>query len=209
MTTHSLKVTVLHGPAFYWKKACDFGSKGFTVSDLAGCTSGIANSTVRKWVRDMAKDGELKVIGARPGIANSEKRLYAVTRPRLTPPTVRRPDFIGVAGQVQQQVWNTMRMLSLWTLEELALAASTKERPVSRNAANKYVAALVRAGIVSIVKGPAYGEIGHMGARSGFYKLNPAANSGPAAPQILRAKFVFDINKQKIIGESEVTHDRD
>lgn len=209
MSTHSLKVAMMKSPAFYWKSACDFGSKGFTVSDLAGCTCGVANSTVRMWVKEMARAGELKVIGARPGIAGKEKHLYAVVRPRLTPPTVRRPDFIGQAGQAQQQVWNTMRMLSIWTLEELALAASTEERSVSRNVANKYVAALVRAGVVSVVKGPAFGEIGHIGARCGFYKLNPAANSGPAAPQVLKAKFVFDVNRQKIVGESEVRHERD
>jgi len=202
--THSLKVALMRSPAAYWKSACAFGRAGFTVAQLAGCTCGVANSTVRQWVRDMASQGELKVVGSEPGIAGKDKHRYAVSRLRMKAPVVRRPEFKGTLGRAQQQLWNTMRMLKeSWTLAELVLTASTEEILVSRNTANKYVAALARAGIVQVVKSPAYGQKGKLGAIAGRYRLTRKI-TGPKPPRILAAQFVFDPNSDKIIGASEV-----
>jgi len=202
--THTLKIAMMRSPAAYWKAACDFGSKGFTTSDLSGCTCGIAHSTVRQWIQAMRRQGELVVVGSVPGIAGKERYLYAVKRKREKAPVVRRPDFKGALGRAQEQLWNTMRMLKeSWTLSELALTASTEEVLVSRNTANKYVAALVRAGIVQAVKAPTFGAKGHMGAVAGRYRLTRKI-TGPKPPQVLAAQFVFDPNSDKIIGESEV-----
>jgi hypothetical protein len=204
--THKVKVTMLRSPVFYWDKACAFTreKQGFTVAELAGCTCGVANSTIQQWVNAMKRQGELKVVGSRPSIAGKTAHVYAVVHIRATAPVVRRPDFIGMAGRAQQQLWNAMRTLPNFSLQELAVAASTEERPVSRNTANKYVAALARAGLVAAIEPPAPGRQGRTGAIAGMWRLLKHHNRGPLAPQILQARFVFDPNRDEIVGESEV-----
>jgi len=201
--THSLKVAMMQKPAFYWKAACDFGPKGFTVAQLAGCTCGVAYSTVYNWVRCMSKQGELIVVGSEPSYAGRKKYIYAVRKPRAKAPVIRRPDYDGSKfGRSQENLWQTMRMLKdSWTVEELALAASTEETPVQRATAKQYVIQLIRVGIVQVVKERSWSQ---KGCVAGRYRLSRAANSGPLPPKVLEAKFVYDQNRQKIIGESEV-----
>lgn len=204
--THKVKVTVLRGPDFYWQKACEFTveKQGFTVAELAGCTCGVANSTVQQWVNAMKRQGEIIVVGARSSIAGKQAHVYGVFRMRREAPVVRRPDFTGRLGRAQQQLWNAMRTLPNFSIQELAVAASTEERPVSRNTANKYVAALARAGLVAAIELPVHGRKGRTGAIAGMWRLLKHHNRGPAAPQILQARFVFDPNRDEIVGESEV-----
>jgi hypothetical protein len=204
--THKVRVTLLRGPEFYWFKACEFTreKQGFTVAELAGCTCGVTNSTIQQWVNAMKRQGELKVVGARPSIAGKAAHVYAVVRIRAAAPVVRRPDFSGIFGRAQQQLWNAMRTLPNFSIQELAVAASTEERPVSRNTANKYVAALARAGLVAAIEPPAHGRKGRTGSVAGLWRLLKHHNRGPQAPQILQARFVFDPNRDQIVGESEV-----
>jgi hypothetical protein len=203
--THKVKVTLLRTPEFYWAKACEFTreKQGFTSAELAGCTSGVTIATVQKWLHSMTRQGELKIVGSRPAMAGKRAHVYAVVRIRATPPKLER-GFEGVLGRVQQQLWNAMRTLPNFTIQELAVAASTEERPVSRNAANKYVCALWRAGMVLAVERPVFGRKGVSGVAPGLWRLLRQHNRGPAAPQILQARFVFDPNRDQIVGESEV-----
>jgi len=97
-----------------------------------------------------------------------------------------------------------MRTLPQFTIQELAVAASTEERPISRNTANKYVAALARAGMVAAIEPPAAGAKGRVGAVAGLWRLLRGHNRGPEAPRILQARFVFDPNRDEVVGESEV-----
>jgi len=192
----------MRSPAFYWKAACEFGPKGFTTADLAGCTCGVAYATVRNWIRVMRHEGELVVVGSVPSLAGKPKHVYAVKRPRAKGPGVRRPESDGSYGLITEQIWQTMRMLKgSWTTEELALASSTEEVVVLRNTTQRYVRSLVRAGIVQLVKPSVRTNRGSIAAR---YNLTRTGNTGPLPPKLLQAEFVYDQNTQKIVGESEV-----
>jgi hypothetical protein len=204
--TLALKVSVLRSPEFYWKKACEFTQRqgGFTAAEIAGCTSGVANSTVRTWAGAMVRQGELKIVGSHPSTGGRTAPVYAVVQIRTAAPAIRRANFIGLQGRAQQQMWNAMRALPNFSLDELAVAASTEERPIHRNTASRYVAHLTRAGVLVAVKPPLKGKKGHAGAVAGIWRLLKSRNSGPAAPRIHQCSFVYDPNRDEIVGGSEV-----
>jgi hypothetical protein len=204
--THKLKVALLRGPEFYWRKACELtrDKQGFTAADLAGCTSGVANATVRRWLSAMRRQGEIKVIGAGRIVCGHVENIWAVVRIRDNAPAVERAGNLGMKGRAQQQMWNAMRILPNFTIKELAVAASIEERPVTLHLANWYVVLLARAGMVGLVEKPLFATRGCTPDVPGRWRLLRQHNSGPAAPQIFQARFVFDPNRDQIVGESEV-----
>lgn len=200
-----IKVSLPKGPAHYWKVACAACAEGFTVGELAGCTAGVAYSTVQQWVSALKRQGELKIIGARPTLGGKSAHVYAVVRAKVTPPVVRRPTYEGRLGLCQQNLWNAMRRMSHFSLQELCFAASTEGVTIPRNTASKYIAALVRADLIQVVEAPCAGKKGHVGAVAGLWRLKKSAAAlGPKAPQIFQAKFVFDPNNGRVIGQAEV-----
>jgi hypothetical protein len=204
--THRVKVALLRGPEFYWRTACEFTRQkgGFTVAELAGCTSGVTNAAVQKWVMLLKRQGELKVVGARPAEgARFAADLYAVVRIRSQPPIAHKGEPGIPGGQVQKQLWSAMRALESFSSQELAVSASTEECPVTRTAAVNYIRFLSRAGMLVVLQEPTPRK-GRRGTSPGRWRLVRAHNRGPHAPQILHARFVFDPNRDEIIGESEV-----
>jgi hypothetical protein len=153
----------------------------------------------------MHRQGELHVVGARPGIAGKQAHLYAVVKKKARAPVVRRPDFVGSFGRSQQYLWTAMRTLGSFTVEDLAVFASTDDVTIKPNTARKYIGALVRVGIVTVVEPPRFGKKGVLGATRGRWRLPASQNRGPNAPKIFQASFVFDPNRSEIVGESEVS----
>lgn len=204
--SHSLKVTPLRSPDYYWAMACAFTRKkgGFTAAELAGATCGVANSTIRTWCGAMVRQGELKIVGSQPSTGGRAAQVYAVARIRTEAPAIRRPDFTGEGGRAQQQMWNAMRALPNFSIVELMAAASTEERPICQNTASRYVAHLTRAGLLHVVQPPLKGRPGKAGAVAGVWRLLKSHNRGPAAPRIHNCAFVYDPNRDEIVGESEV-----
>jgi hypothetical protein len=197
---HSLKIVLPQKPVFYWRKACEFGAKGFSAADLAGTSCGESYTHAQQWIRKMRKLGELIVTGSSSS-AGGNKFTYAVRRPRPKAPSLQFASG-GKYGLAREQVWQTMRMLKgSWTVEELALASSTEDVKVLRDSAQRYVRALVRAGIVVIVRPATFSKRGSTAVR---YALSLAGNTGPLPPMLYQATFVFDRNLQQIIGESKV-----
>lgn len=204
--TLNVKVAVLRGPDFYWSKACELTAKkgNFTVAELAECTSGVTNATVRRWVNSMRRQGEFKIVGSGRVVCGKIENVLAVVRIRPTAPAVEREGFFGVKGRAQQQLWNTMRILPNWTIKELAVAASTDDRPVSAHQANWYVQRLVTAGMVIQVEKPRFETRGCTPDQPGRWRLARQHNRGPYAPQIREARFVYDPNRDSVIGDGEV-----
>jgi hypothetical protein len=204
--THKVKVTLLRGPDFYWEKACEFTRKkqGFTTAELAGCTCGVANSTIQQWVKAMNRQGELKVVGSRPTRPGCKAaHVYAVARIRTERPVVRVRESVSRRGRVQQQLWTAMRTLHNFSSQELAVAASIEECIVSRVATVNYIRFLSRVGMLIAIEEPATKK-GHQGMIAGRWRLARVHNTGPLPPQIFQARFVFDPNRDQIVGESEV-----
>lgn len=201
----NVPIALPRGPEHYWKVAREFGATGFTLSDLAGCTNGVARSTVKHWIGDMVAAGVLKVVGARKAIAGRDAHVYAVAIKAAKAPVQRRADYTGERGRIQQQLWTAMRTLGQFGIRELAAAASTDDLAIKPRTAEEYVRRLTRAGVLIVVEPYAKGKPGATGARAGVWRLKKSADTGPRAPKVFKATIVFDANRSAIIGESEVS----
>ncbi|QCI65544.1 hypothetical protein [Phreatobacter stygius] len=97
--------------------------------------------------------------------------------------TVKRPK---PAAESRQQIWTALRGLKgAVDTRELSLTASTDTVVVSPAAAGAFLRRLARAGYVFRLAA----------GRSCHWRLNPAANSGPRAPEP-RGDRLFDANRQ-------------
>ena len=201
----NVPVALPRGPEHYWKAACAFGPKGFTVGKLAGCTSGVAVSTVRKWIDDMRRAGFVRKIGETKSSVGTKANLYAVAKKSAKAPVARDADYQGLRGRCQQQMWTAMRTLPSFTLRELAASASTDVVVVTIDNAKRYVRHLANAGVLQLVEPCVRGASSAHGAAGATWRLKKSANTGPSAPRVFKASIVFDPNRAAIIGECEVS----
>lgn len=200
-----IEIQLPRGPDHYWKMMIGFGAKGFTLGELAGCTNGVAYNTVKDYVTRLRQAGVIKIVGEEKPIGGIKVNRYAVAKVTTDAPVVRRREYTGERGRIQQQIWTAMRSLSAFTIAELAVAASTEECAVKPHTADQYVRRLINAGIVLVVKPYLKGEKGRpfgAGAVAGVYRLTKAGNTGPKPPKIFKSTFVFDPNKNRIVGKT-------
>jgi hypothetical protein len=104
-------------------------------------------------------------------------------------------------------MWTAMRALAQFSVAELAVSASTEERCVSRRAAHLFVQRLVQADALEVMTAPRKARGRPLGATAGVYRLKRASNTGPLAPKLCNAHFVFDSNKHRVLGEAVVSED--
>ena len=198
----NVPIALPRGREHYWKVACQFGAKGFTLGQLAGCTNGVAVTTVAKWIEDMRRMGFIKQIGETKTPFGTRANVYAVAKKSAKAPVARDPDYQGLRGRMRQQMWTAMRVLPAFSQRELVVTASTDVVMVSDASAKAYCRHLVNAGVLQIVKPCERG--GGAGSSAAVYRLKKSANSGPQAPRIFAAAIVFDPNRAEILGEAEV-----
>ncbi|MFT4098461.1 MAG: hypothetical protein QM651_15190 [Rhodoblastus sp.] len=203
----TVPVALPRSPEHYWKIAREFGAKGFTLEQLAGCTNGVAYSTVKNWVYAMVEAGAIGAVGARKSSIGLPAKIYAVAIKATKAPVQRRPDYQGSRGRIQQQLWTAMRTLQTFRLPELAASAATEECPVKLRTAEEYVRRLTRAGVLIVVEPYKRGGNGRgVGAKAGVWRLKKSADTGPLAPKVFNATVVFDANRSAIVGQAEVSH---
>ncbi|MEQ1673199.1 MAG: hypothetical protein ABL893_20300, partial [Hyphomicrobium sp.] len=91
-------------------------------------------------------------------------------------------------------LWRAMKMCGYFTARELAFAASMPDWPVNEAQAEAFASELASAGyLLRRAPGPGTGS-------SAVYRLKPKMNTGPDAPRLLRARFVWDPNLCRIVG---------
>ena len=186
----TLSVRMPKGPAHYWTAAQDFGEAGFTAYELWKCTNGVSRGTIQKWVAAMVERGALKEIGRRPG--TPERIVYACARKNVP------ANEAAAYGDVQLYLWTAMRTLSQFTVSELAAVASTDTVEISRDTAQQYIRRLAKAGALTVVRP------GKPNNRdSGVWRLRRSRDTGPRAPQWVKAAFLYDPNENEAIGEAE------
>ncbi|MCC3246180.1 hypothetical protein LG047_12755 [Methylocystis sp. WRRC1] len=206
-----IEVAMPSGPAHYWKAMLSAGAKGFTIRAIALASEGVAYDTVKRYVWFLEKQGYVLKIGKKlDGYAT--QNVYAVKK-RQTKAPIERPDPASRPLTARDAMWNAIRTLSQFTARELAVAAATEERPVSLRAAELYVQKLVQAGVLQVVTAPARASGksasgAPQGATAGVYRLLKTANTGPQAPKVCNAGFVFDPNSSRVLGAAIVTEAR-
>lgn len=202
----NIPIALPRGPEHYWNMARGFGAEGFTLEQLAGCTNGVAYSTVKDWTYAMVAQGAIKAIGARKSSIGLPAKIYAVAIRATKAPVQRRADYQGKRGRVRQQVWTAIRGLKTFGLAELAVSASTEEYPVKLRTAEEYVRRLTNAGLLIVVTPYKRGGNGRgVGAKAGVWRLKKSADTGPLAPKVFNASIVFDANRSAIVGQAEVS----
>ncbi|MGD9476114.1 hypothetical protein [Shinella sp. G-2] len=104
----------------------------------------------------------------------------------------------STVGQGLQNMWNVMRRArGGFTVNDLAIEASTDDCVVKYDNANSYCRALERAGILKKMKA------GKGSTGRALYVLLGSANTGPKPPRRYKASFILDENQNRIIGPAE------
>lgn len=201
-----IAVALPRGPEFYWKEMRARTARGFTVQDIAFSAEGVSNTTVKRYIWWLEKHGYVVKVGTKKsgyGIAN----IYKIKQDSRTAPIERAADK-GKPTTARQALWTAMRTLPQFSIAELGACASTEEHPVAQRSAELYVQRLVSAGVLEVIEAPKRANGWPRGARGGVYRLKRSADTGPLAPKLCKADFVFDANKNRILGEAVVTEPR-
>jgi hypothetical protein len=189
---------IRRGSAYYWKVVRDLTAADrdrlFTIEDVLGQTNSVDKATVRQWLTNLVDAGiAARQDPARPG---APVLFRLVQRPSVLPHLARGG---RVVASGQEAMWNAMRALRSFTALELAVSASTEERPVTLETAKSYVHRLQAAGYLTVEREAVSGR----GARLAVVRLKKTMNRGPLAPRILRTKLVYDPNIDEVVGEAE------
>lgn len=124
----------------------------------------------------------------------SATRYFRVDRRRqVETPRVARDGSLLIGPQRLANLWRSMKMCGYFTARDLAVAASMPDLPISEDSAGRYAADLAHAGYLITKTRPGEATV---------YRLRSTHNTGPAAPEVLRARFVWDPNLCRIVGDA-------
>lgn len=183
------------GHKYMWQQMMELsrGEQSFTTQQIFDLCKGVNRRTVKDFITRLEKASYI--------VAHDEKpSTYFVIKRQTNTPRARRDGTIAVNGQ--QRIWNAIRQLKTFKVQDLKLAASCPDYAPTTETIKSYVKHLVRAG---------YLTISHPDGKRKpwFYALKPRMNSGPTAPAILKSKMVYDANENKIMGEIIAESDND
>jgi len=186
-----LAVRISYGPEPIWRSMVERTetSSGFAVRDITlrvGATAEVA----RDYLRRLIRGGYVQEIG----VSDTKARLYAVTRRDCVAPRLLASGKKCTRAMIADHLWRTLKMSrgEPLTTKRLAVMASTDEVVIPEPTARKYVLALEQAGYVT--------RVGKKTGPSANYRMIPGKYTGPVPPAMHRATFVYDANKQCVMG---------
>lgn len=184
-----LTARVPRGHQSYWEIIREL--KRFCVADVdARCN--VDHRTIRDYVRRLEKAGFVRRIG----VDDRNRAIFDLAKDRPDAPRLRRDGTPArEEGRGQDQMWRAMKMLTAFTPQDIAVHASTPECTVRLETAKQYLKHLFRAGYLKVVR-PARPTTGGQAV----YRLIPAMNTGPLAPEIQRTDWVWDPNRKAVMG---------
>lgn len=169
----------------------------FTNLDIEG-ESGVRNlDTIRTYVTGLTAGGYLQV-SVNGTYTRDEKGLALRTKRKLVndvgidAPRVTRTGEPVTQGQSREQMWQTMRILTQFTAQDLAINASTPEVKVELSDAKSYIKFMVLARYLTVAQKGS-------GKRGAVYLFIKQSYTGPKAPQVQRINQVFDPNTGKVV----------
>ena len=198
----AIEVAMPSDPGHYWRKM-RARANGFTLSDIALSSEGLAYTSVKRYAKFLVKSGFVVRIGEKKS-GYATQALYAVKKDSRVAP-IERADPLARPPTAREALWTAMRALAQFSVAELAISASTDERAVSGRSANLFVQSLIQAGAIEVIEAPKKANERQIGARAGLYRLKRAANTGPLPPKICVVNFVFDPNKNRVLGDAIVS----
>jgi hypothetical protein len=96
-----------------------------------------------------------------------------------------RKDGTELPASGRNRMWNAMRVLGVFTADELVSAASLPEAPIAAGEAAYYCRWLAQGG--------------YLARRGDGWQFIPAKFTGAKAPQVLRVKALFDPNLGAVV----------
>lgn len=189
--TQSLKLHIPRSHDGIWMlmRWLDANRGGFAASDLRRLIGdNIAWDEVEAYVKTLDRGGYIvRQTGCLP-----REPIYRVERKQVETPRLRADGAVISAAQRADHLWRAIKMLGFFTPRELAVAAASDEWPITTEQASRYAIDIANAGYLMLREAEA-GPV---------FRLKARMNTGPAAPQVLRARFVWDPNLGRIMGET-------
>lgn len=145
---------------------------------------------VRSYVRHLSAHGFIVVHTQRR--AADGGCCYRIARRQVETPRFKSNGERLPSAQRADQLWRAIKMCGFFTAREVAMAASIPECVVPEIDARRYCDDLTAAGYLMARSN----NEGHT-----IYRLRPKMQTGPAAPQLLRARLVWDPNIMQIVGQ--------
>lgn len=189
--------SVLRGNDHFWSVIMERHRAGqtFSQADLFSASNDQDN-TIRDFIRRMEKAGVIELI-ERAETARESRFRPTVIQSRA--PRARRDGSIIESQPGTRCMWNLMRgptARSGFTYHDLISWGATDETKISVATAKAYITMLSKAGYLIKL------DAGKPGTAA-TWRLNPAMNTGPHAPMILRTKLVYDPNRDEVFGPAE------
>lgn len=179
-----LTLTLPHGDDGTWTLIRHLNTRGrFRLGDLVRPLPADTHDAAIDYVSALLRGGFLS--GAIDDWMRIERQ--QVEAPKLTK--------LGRARALptrQANLWRAIRMLGVFYVEELIAAAVSSEVPIGADFALRYVEELATAGYL----------ITRSETGRDMFRLKSRMNTGPAAPQVLRARFVWDPNLCRVMGDA-------
>jgi len=169
--------------------------KTFSVRDIREA-SAVNDGAVRDFVGRLEKAGLIERVATAPLVMDVAYRPLVI---QSAAPRVRRDGSVIESQPATRCMWNLMRGpvgRGGFTYRDLVAWGQTDETPISANTAKSYIQMLRAAGYLIQI------DPGKPGTPA-IWRLDPAMNTGPKAPMILRARLVFDPNRQEVFGPAE------
>lgn len=185
----NLQIARTHDGLWTLMRWLDQNRGGFTASQVVRLVNGeIASQDVLAYLRALRRGGYIDA-----SCGGADPLLRVIKRQFETP--ILRADGAPSANAARNALlWRAIKMNRYFTVREIAIAATIDAWPISDDTAARYCEALHAAG--------------YLLRRGDVYRLAPGRNTGPAAPQVLRARFVWDPNLCRVIGDAFQVEER-
>lgn len=185
VAARTVTLTIPNGPDGYWTLLRFLDSRGgFTVADAARrLPDDNSKSALAAYVGSLVKAGYVAAHNAGGGLLRIAKhqpeppRLTAAGKPRAK-------------ATRQQIIWDAIKMMVHFSVTDL-IVATGPQRAMPREPIERYLEALTSAGYL----------ISREQDGRTLYRLKQSMWTGPAAPQVLRANFVWDANLCRVMGQ--------
>lgn len=190
---------VLRGQDHLWRVIRTLGAdeRNFTAAQVAAVSQEPHIGTVTSFFRRLALAGFLSKVGSLRSASHGRlEQLYRLDRNPEETPIVSADGTTQRPRSARQQMWNIMRGAAGrggFSYLDLVALASTEDVVVEANTAKSFIQELKGAYLVQLDRGGA--------GRPAIWRLRPAMNTGPLPPMTLRAKVVFDQNRQRVVGD--------
>lgn len=188
-----------NGAEFWWATILETTREktNFSYAEIDGASDAYHDVKLGNFLR------RLEVAGFIERIEPDGGRTFRVIKRQSQCPVISATGANSRMGIRQQNMWNVMRRRKAgFTVDELAVDASTEDAVIQRNTAKQYCLLLQRAGVLLIQKS------GKSRLGRNIYVLRGSANTGPKPPRRMSAKLLFDPNQNIVLGDVIAEEDR-